>query len=225
DDTVIVHVVSEKGAELKCSSDACATTKVPDTGEVDLEVKLPSGSSKSVFLSGKKGLKKKQIYVDLSAGTPPTLTVKAGDIKCVPDGCTGTLTIAPSPEVLIEAAAGTLVEIEGEKVKVPEGGSATLAFPSPLSPPLEKQPLTKVCAGYVSSTKPSPILGSTTLSLTFPDGRKSTAKIDIDAHLVEKGLSKGLAEIENGPIVFPWEKAGTPARGKRAGVYVNGDYC
>lgn len=224
-DTLIVHVTTEKGAELTCAGDACGKTKVPDTGEVDLDVKTPAGT-KSVVITGKKGFKKKDLTVDLAGGTPPQLVVKDGEVTCVGAAtCKARISVAPKSEIFVEAAPGTVVEIGTTKATVPAGGSTTVDVPSMLIVPLDKQPLSTVCVGITYGSKASPVLGSTTLNLRLPGMAKATTKIDIDAKLVEKQLSKALDDIENGAVVFPWEKAGTPAKGKRAAVYADGDYC
>lgn len=222
--TLVVHVVTEKGADLTCAGDACAKTKVPETGEVDLDVKVPSGA-KTVLITGKKGLKKKDFVLDVAGGTPPQLVAKDGEVTCIPSGCKVKVNVAPKSEAFIEAAAGAIVEIGGTKTTVPASGSTVVELPSPLIVPLEKQPLSTVCVGISYGSKPSPVLGSTTVAITLPGTAKATTQIDFDAKLVEKQLSRALDEVENGAVVFPWEKAGAPAKGKRAAVYADGDYC
>lgn len=72
-DTVIVHVVSEKDADLTC--DGCDRTKVPASGEVDLEIKVPRSEVKKVFINGEKGWFKAQVIIDLATSLPPNFVV------------------------------------------------------------------------------------------------------------------------------------------------------
>jgi hypothetical protein len=188
-------------------------------------VKLPSADTKTVFLNGKKGIRKRQVILDFAAGVPPQLVVKDGRISCVPMGCSGSITLAPSPELYLKAAGGTVVEVGSDKFTVPADGTLVKPLSLALSPPLQNQSLAKFCVGRVTGSTKSPVVASTNVALTLPGGGKTSVKVDLDAHLVEAGLAKALAEVKDGAIVFPWEKAGAPARGKRAAVYVSGDHC
>jgi hypothetical protein len=52
-----------------------------------------------------------------------------------------------------------------------------------------------------------------------------TAKAELDMALAQQGLSLALLEVKKGAVVFPWEKPGEAAKGRRAAVYTNGAYC
>lgn len=219
-DKVRVHVTAD-GAEVSCSNDACTPQKVNYSANID--VKVPTTEPKVVTLTAKKGLRRGSVTIDLGAGGAGSkLEYAKGQITCLPVGCKGRLDVAPSAKISLEAPAGTTVDIGGEKLTVPASGSLDAPLGLAISPPIEKQPLDKVCTGTNAA---STVFTSTTITITMPGKPPMTAKADIDAALVEQGLSLALVEVKKGAVVFPWEKPGQPARGKRAAVYADGAYC
>lgn len=219
-DKVRVHV-SADGAEVSCSNDACTPQKVYYSSDID--VKIPTTEPKTVTLTAKKGLRRGTVTLDLGAGGAGSkLEYAKGQITCLPVGCKGRLDIAPSAKISLDAPAGTTVDIGGEKLTVPASGTLNAALKLAISPPIDKQPLDKVCTG---SNAASTVFTSTTITLTMPGKPPMTAKADIDAALVEQGLSLALADVKKGAVVFPWEKPGQAATGKRAAVYTDGAYC
>jgi hypothetical protein len=123
------------------------------------------------------------------------------------------------------APAGTLVEIGNDKLTVPASGSIEAPLNVALTPPLAKQPIDKVCIGVVNGSTPDAVLGSTTLTLTFPDKVKLSTKVDLTSVLAQRGLAAALKDAAKGAVVFPWEKAGAPVKGKKAAIYVENDQC
>lgn len=227
-DTIVVHVVTERGAEISCSTDWCPKQKVPDSGEVDVDVTIPPGTeTKRVFIQAKKGPRKGELVLDLATGLPPKLAVvpSYATVSCEPRKCSGLIKLVPAPAISISADPGTVFEIGADKVTVPAGGYVSAPFNLAYSPPLEKLPLSKICVGLVSGATTSTPLTTTTITATFPDKVKSTAKADFDMASVERDLSQFLKDVTKGPLAFSWEKAGAPARGKRSAVYVDGSHC
>ncbi len=228
-DTVLVHIKSERSAEITCDADLganCMRATVPFNGEMDLEVMTSSGKTK-VVINGVLGKKKNQVIVELGA-LPPTISVNSyGMISCMPRDCGGVgIDLFPKPELDFTAPAGTVVEFGSEKFTVGSDGRLSTPLKLDISPPLEKQPLSAICIGLVSGSTKPPALLSTTLTLTFPDGVKATSQVEITAESAQRHLSQALKEITNGPVLFPWEKPGaTAAKGKKAGIYVDGDHC
>jgi hypothetical protein len=222
-DKVRVHVTGTEGSELNCSGDACEPTKIPYFGSFDIDVKVPATEPKIVTLTNKKGLRRGSTTIDLGAGAAgSTLRVEKGVITCLPTGCKGRIDIAPASKIALEAPAGTTVDVGGEKLTVPASGSLASPLALVLSPPIDKQPLEKVCTGSNAS---STVLTSTTVTVTLPGKSPMTATAALDFALAEQGLSLALVEVKKGAVVFPWEKPGEAAKGKRAAVYADGAYC
>lgn len=224
-DTVIVHVVSEKGADLTCTP--CKPgTKVPDSGEIDIEVPLTESGSKTVFINGKKGLKKGSTFVDLAGSTPAKLAVDPshGTISCLPRDCSGTIDLAPSAKVFLKTEPGTILQIGTDKLTAGADGTITGPLSLALSPPLQKQPLDKICVGFTVSTTSQTVVTSP-VTMTFPDKSLAATKAELQLNVVEKSLAALLAKVTEGPVVFPWEKPGQRATGKRAAAFVYADDC
>jgi len=222
-DKVRVKVVATGSADLTCSDGACEPTRLPYNGETTIEVKVPPGPAKVVTITIKKGIRRGSATIDLAAGaTGSTLKVEKGAITCLPTGCRGRIDIAPASKISLEAPAGTTIEVEGEKLTVPASGALVSPLKLAISPSIEKQPLDKICAGRAPS---STIFTSTTLTLTMPGKPPMTAKADLDLALAQQGLSLALLEVKKGAVVFPWEKPGEAAKGRRAAVYTDGAHC
>lgn len=228
DDTIVVHVITTSGADITCSTDWCPRTKVPPSGEVDVDVKIPPGTErKTVFIQAKKGPRKGELLVDLEVGVPPKLAVTPGygTISCEPRKCSGLFKLVPGPEISLSAEAGAVIEIGTDKITVPAGGYVSAPFNLTYSPPLPQLALAKICVGSVSGGTVSPPLTSVAMSVTFPDKVKSTAKAQFDMSSVERDLAQFLKDVTKGPRTFPFEKAGARATGKRTAVYVDGSHC
>lgn len=222
-DKVRVKVVGTGSSDLTCSDDACAATKLPYGGETTIDVKVPAGDPKIVTIKLKKGIRSGTTTIDLGAGgAGSTVKIEKGAITCIPIGCKGRIDIAPAAKISLEAAAGTTVDVGGEKLTVPAGGKLDAPLKLAISPPIERTPLDKICTGSSAS---STVLASTTLTVTLPGKSPMTTKADLDMALAEQGLSLALVEVKKGRVVFPWEKPGEAAKGKRAAVYADGAYC
>lgn len=218
-----VHLVGAGGAQVTCSAGACQSAKLPYSGEGDLDVTPPSGDEKTVVITAKKGIRRGSAKVDLGAGgTGATLAVNHGSFDCIPTGCRGTIALAPSSSVSVDAQAGTTIDIGGEKLTVPAAGSLRSPLKLALASPIEKQPLATICTGHET---PSAVLGSTTITVTVPGKAPLSATAPLEAVIAETDLANALAEIAKGPVVFPWEKSGVAAKGKRAAVFVFGGSC
>ena len=224
----IVHVVSERDADITCSAPSCTTTKVPYSGEVDLEISMPSGDApKTVFVNAKKGPRKNQVIVDLAGkGIPAKLVVDAnsGQISCQPRSCLGTIALVPSSNVSLFTEPGATFQIGSDKLTAGADGSLKGPIAIPLTPSLDKQPLDKICLG-LTFDQPKRTIVSTPVTMTFSDKTTSTTTAELDVELVEKSLSTALAEVTKGPVLFPWEKPGQAAKGKRAAVFVYNHDC
>lgn len=222
-DKMRVTVIGAGGSDITCSDNACEPKKADSSGRAWIEVKVPAGESKVVTVTSKKGLRRGSKTIDLGAGGRGSrIELTKGGIMCLPAGCKGRLDVAPAPKITLEAAAGTTVDVGGEKLTVPASG--TLSSPLKLAgaPSLEKHSLDKICTGGTAS--PTAVT-STTLTVTLPGKPAMTTKVDIDTALLEQSLSFALADVKKGPVVFPWEKPGEPAKGKRAAVYTDGSAC
>lgn len=221
-DKVRVKVVGTGPSDLTCSDGACEPTRIPSSGETTIEVKVPPGPAKVVTITIKKGIRRGSATIDLAAGgTGSMLKVEKGVITCIPTGCRGRIDIAPASKISLDAPAGSTIEVGGEKFTVPASGSLVSPLKLAISPSIEKQPLDKICTLGTSST----VFTSTTLTLTLPGKSPMTAKADLDMALAEQGLSLALVEVKKGAVVFPWEKPGEAAKGKRAAVYADGARC
>lgn len=227
--TVVVHVVSERDAQINCSSPSCSMTTVPYSGEVDLEFPMPSGDGpKTVIVTGKKGPRKNQVIVDLSGkGMPAKLTVDAnhGTVSCQPRNCSGTIALVPSSNVFLQTEPGAVFQVGTDKLTAGPDGTLKGALSSvQLSPTLDKQPLDKICLG-LTWDQPKRTIVTVPVTVTFPDKTVASTSAELDVELVEKSLSTSLAEITKGPVLFPWEKPGVAAKGKRAAVFVYNNDC
>jgi hypothetical protein len=225
---VIVHVVSERDADINCSSPSCSSTKVPYSGEVDLEIPMPSGDApKTIFVTGKKGPRKNQVVVDLAGkGMPAKLVVDAnhGTISCQPRACSGSIALVPSSSVNLTTEPGTLLQIGNDKLTAGADGTIKGPLTLALTPSLDKQPLDKICLG-LTFDQPKRTITSVPVTMTFPDKTVAKTTAEIDVELMEKSLSTMLADVSKGPVLFPWEKPGQPAKGKRAAVFVYNNDC
>lgn len=227
-DTVVVHVVTSGGAELTCSDDACARTKVPSSGAVDLDVRIPPGSdSKRVFLHAKLGPRKGDAMLDLATAVPPKLSVAGdyGSIGCEPRKCNGFFKLVPTTRISMSADPGTVLEVGTEKFTVPADGFVEAPITLVTSPSLDRIPLAKICVGLVSGATPPRPFATVTMTATFPDKVKSSTKAQLDLAFVERSLAESLRNVTKGPVAFPWEKGGAPAAGKRAAIYADGSNC
>jgi len=225
----VVHVVAKSGYEVKCTDrgQRCATAYVPSSGEVDLDVwMMDEGKPKKAFVEASRGSKKVEVEVDLTT-LPPSVAVMRGygTISCTSKECSGALTVAPSSKISLKAPAGTLVEIGSDKLTVPASGVLDAPVGVGLTPPIDKQPIDKVCIGLVGGATPDAVLGTTTLTLTFPDKVKVVTKIELTSVLVQRNLAAALKNVAKGAVLFPWEKAGGAARGKKAAIFVEDDQC
>lgn len=220
----IVHVVSEPGADVTCDQPGCFSTKVPPSGEVDLTFSAPGATS--VVVKGKKGFKKGQVVVDITGkDLPPRLTVDdRGSFSCSPGSCSGTIALAPSSSVTATTDPATVFKIGADTVTAGADGKIAAPLSLTLSPPLPQQPLSKICVGFKRLDAKN-VITSVPITVTFPNKGTSTVKADLDIDVVEKNLAKHLAGVEKGPVLFPWEKPGTPARGKRAAAFIYEDDC
>jgi hypothetical protein len=63
------------------------------------------------------------------------------------------------------------------------------------------------------------------VTLTFPDKALAATNAELQLNVVEKSLATFLATVTEGPVLFPWEKPGQPAKGKRAAAFVYADDC
>jgi hypothetical protein len=227
-DIAIVHVVSERDADINCSAPSCSSKKVPYSGEVDLEIPMPSGDApKTVFVTGKKGPRKNQVLVDLAGkGIPAKLAVDTdhGTISCPPRACSGAIALVPSSNVSLTTEPGTLLQIGTDKLTAGPDGTIKGPLALPLSPSLEKQPLDKICLGLTFDQPKRPIT-TVPVTMTFPDKTTATTTAELDVELMEKSLSTMLADVTKGPVLFPWEKPGQAAKGKRAAVFVYSNDC
>jgi hypothetical protein len=223
-DTVIVHVTSDPGAEITCTP--CKPgLKMPDSGELDIEAPFTEGGSKTLFINGKKSLKKGSTYVDLGGTIPVKLAVDPahGTITCQPRECTGTIDLAPSSKVFFKSEPGTILQIGNEKLTATDG---TISSPLLLTmtPSLDKQLLDHICVGF-TVTQTSTTMVTAPVTITFPDKALGATKAELQLNVVEKSLASYLAKVTTGPVLFPWEKPGQPARGKRAAAFVYADDC
>ncbi len=225
-DTVIVHVVSEKDTDLMCMYCKPQPVKVPASGEIDIEYDLTMASSKTVLIAGKKGLKKGQLIIDVSANMPAKLTVDPahGLISCQPRECSGGIDLVPSPKVFLKTEPGAVLQIGSDKLTAGADGAIMGPLNLAFAPPLEKQRLDKICVGSAPDQS-SPTIVTTPMNLTFPDTSTSSTRAELQLDVVQKNLAKHLANVMKGPVLFAWEKPGQPARGKRAAVFVDGDDC
>lgn len=222
-DKVHVKVVGPGPADLTCSDGACEPMRLPSNGKTTIDVKVPPGPAKVVTITIKQGIRSGSATLDLAAGAAgSTLNVEKGVIICLPTGCRGRIDIAPASKISLEAPAGTTIEVGGEKFTVPASGALDSPLKLAISTPIDKQPLDKICTGRATS---STVFTSTTLTLTFPGKSPMTARADLDMALAQQGLSLALVGVRKGAVVFPWEKPGDAAKGKRAAVYTDGAYC
>lgn len=228
DDTVLVHVTSEEGADIFC--EWCgAITKVPAGGETDIEVKIPyDAKTKKLTIKGRKGSRKEgEVMVDFEKELPPKLSVNDyGGLSCEPRKCTGTINLVPDASFfMLDAVPGTQIEIGSDKFTVPTGSDGHITGPLKsiaLNPPLQKWALMDVCTGKREDGR---VIASAPVTVTFPDGVKVTTTASFKREIIQRDLTAKLGEVSKGPVLFPWEKAGTPATGKRAAVYLGGGVC
>jgi hypothetical protein len=224
---VVVHVKSSKNTRVSCGSGglSCSAVDTNYAGEADLEVDLEGENSgqtqKVVALEAGGGSTKATLMLDLGAsGLPPKVDVNsAGTIACVARKCSGTLTFAPAGRLELEVETGTSVELGSETFTVKDGKLDTTVHVA-TQPPLAELPVESLCA---KETKP---LGSTTLTLTFPDKVKVSTSIELDTDQVLKPVKEALAAIDKGPVLFPWESGKASAPKKRGvAVYMSRVLC
>ncbi|MDB4993101.1 MAG: hypothetical protein JWM74_533 [Myxococcaceae bacterium] len=219
-DTLLLHVVSEKGVSVECESPgySCKRTDVAFNGETDIEVEtIGSGTEKKIYLKGQIGPRISHVVIDPAASMPPAVRVgSTGYVDCVARECSGSLEIAPAGHLQLKAPAGTVVEVGTDKLTV--GADGNLDRPVNITPAIKDQLLTKLFG------RDPVTFGSTTLSLTFPDKAKATTKFDLTTETAGARIDATLKDITKGPVLFPWEK-GTAARGKPSALYCFGSYC
>jgi len=224
---VIVHVKSSKNTRVSCGASGleCSAVDTNYAGEADLEVDLEGANAgktqKLVALEAGAGKGKATLMLDLGAsGLPPKLDVNsAGTIACVGRKCSGTLSFAPAGRLELEVETGTSVELGSETFTVKDGKLDTPVHVA-TQPPLAELPVASLCA---TETKP---LGSTTLTLTFPDKVKVSATVDLDTDRVLKPVIEALRAIEKGGVLFPWETGKANAPKKRGvAVYLSRVLC
>jgi hypothetical protein len=221
----IIHVVTDPGATIDCELPGCYGT-VPPSGQLDLTLSAPEAGKEIVVVKAKKGFKKGQVTVDLSGKTlPPKLALDDdGSFICRSRNCSGTITLAPSASVAGTSEPGTIFKIGNDTLTAGADGKVAGPLSLTLTPPLAQQPLSKICVGFTRySTKN--VMTTVPMTVTFPDKQSSSVTSPIDVDLVEKNLAKFLAGVTNGPVLFPWEKPGTPAKGKRAAAFVYENDC
>jgi hypothetical protein len=224
-DAVRVRVVGPSGAELTCSDGACEQTKVPYSGQTDINVKVPPGDPKTVDIKVKKGIRTGSVTLDLGAGgAGSTLTVRRGQIACLPTGCKVRIDIAPRPRLSLEAPPGSTIDVGGETLTVPVSGKLAAPLKLAVSPAIQEMSLDKICSGVADPKEPT-VLASTTITVTLPGRAPMSTAAELDLALAEQGLSLALFDMKKGPVVFPWEKPGQASKGKRAGVYSTGRVC
>jgi hypothetical protein len=216
-DTLMLHVVSEKGAYVTCEPPGygCKSIDIGASGQGDAELETNAQTSdKKVYLKGRIGPAENRVVVDPAATIPPTVKLLSNTyIQCVARECTGSIEVAPTGHIELTAPAGTLVEVGSAKLTV--GADGRLDAPVDLAPALKDQPLSKVFASEAVT------FGSSTLTLTFPDKVKTSAKFDLTTERAREALLSLFKNAAKGPVLFPWEK-GAGARGKQASVYCSG---
>jgi hypothetical protein len=213
-ETLMIHVVSEKGATVTCEPPgyACKTIDVGASGETDAELETSGQTTdKKVYLRGRIGPAENQIVVDPAASMPPTVKVSVNRyIECVARECSGSIDVAPAGHLTLKAPAGTLVNIGSDKLTV--GANGNIDAPVNLTPALKDEPLSKVFAKDVVT------FGSSTLTLTFPDKTTTSAKFDLTTEGAPAILAAIFKNVATGPALFPWEK-GAGAKGKPVALY------
>lgn len=221
----IVHVVTEPGAEIGCDQPMCSSG-VPPSGEVDLKFSPPVGGKTTVVVKGKKGFKKGEVVVDVSGkDLPPRLKVDdRGSIHCLPRYCSGTIALAPSASISVSTDPGAVFQIGSDTFTAGPDGKISAPLSLALRPPLEQQPLAKICVSHTRYGAKN-IITTIPVTMTIPSKGASSVKADLDIDVVEKNLAKFFAGVTTGPVLFPWEKPGTPAKGRRAAAFVYEDDC
>jgi hypothetical protein len=124
----------------------------------------------------------------------------------------------------LKTQPGTVLQIGSDELTASADGVITGPLNLAMTPPLEKQRLDKICVGFTPD-QTSQTAATTTMTITFPDKSTSSTRAELQLAPVEKSFAKYLADVTKGPIVFPREKPGQPARGKRAAVFVDSDDC
>lgn len=220
---VIVHVKSGKNTRVTCASGGleCEAADTNYAGETDMEVDLEGANAskkdKVVIFEVSAGSHVATAKVDLAAsGLPPKVDVNdTGAIACVARKCEGTLTVAPAGRLELDVESGTVAEVGSESF-TSQGGKIDSPVTIATTPPLKELPLSTLCA-----KEPRP-LGSTTLTLTFPDKVKVSGTIELSSERVAKPLKSALEAIDKGPVLFQWESAGhaTIPAARRTALYV-----
>lgn len=216
-DTLILHVVSEKGASITCEPPGygCKRIDIGASKEADVELETQAGQNdKKVYLKGQIGPATNLVVVDPAATMPPTVKVGFNKyIECVAKECSGTIDVVPAGHVVVRAPAGTLVEIGTDKLTVGASGSVDAAWTS--TPAAKDLPLAKLFARTPST------FGSANLTLTFPDKVKVSTRFDLTTDGADTTLLTLFKNVAKGPVVFPWEK-GAPPKGKPVAVFCRG---
>jgi len=212
-ETLMMHVVSEKGASLQCDPPGygCKRTDVGASKEVDIELETQSGQNeKKIYLKGQIGPATNTIIVDPAASMPPTVKVSLNKyVECIAKDCSGTITVVPAGHISLRAPAGTAVEIGTSKLTVGANGGLEANFDT--VPALKDQPLSKLL-----NTKDPATFGSSAPTLTLPDKAKTSSKFDLTTEGAQNAIEALLKTSANGPVLFPWEK--TPPAGKGRAV-------
>ena len=216
-DALMMHVVSEQGAYIKCEPPGygCTTIDVGASGETDAELASNGETTeKKVYLKGKLGPAETRIVVDPKASMPPTIKISFNRyIECIASDCSGSIDVVPAGHIFLKAPAGTAVEVGSDKLTV--GGDGNLDASVNFAPALKDQPLSKVLQQNAVT------FGSSTLTLTFPQKTKLTSKFDLTTDGALTTLAAVFKNAATGPLLFAWEK-GAPAKGKAVAVYCAG---
>ncbi len=154
-----------------------------------------------------------ELPVTAVSNVPASVAVdERGQISCVTKTCSGSIMVGLAGHLSVQTQAGTVVEIANVKATADASGKVEAPLDVPLSPPLKDMPIRTACAAGKTP------VGTTTLSLTFPDKSKISTPVTITASLLQTGLAPVLNNVTKGPVLMPWEK-GTVQRGaKRAAV-------
>ncbi len=216
-DTLMLHVVSEKGASVTCEPPGygCKRADVGASGAVDVELETQAGQTdKKIYLKGRIGPATNAVVVDPAASMPPAVKIAFNKhIDCVAKDCTGSIDVVPSGHLSLTAPPGTLVEIGGDKLTV--GSDGHLDAPWSSSPATKDQTLAKLFA------RDAVTFGSSNLALTFPDKKKLSTRFELTTDGAAAALTPLLLGVAKGPVLFPWEKS-APAKGKAVALYCRG---
>jgi hypothetical protein len=220
---VIVHVKTAKRALVSCSGRGlqCDSRTADYNGEVDLEIDLEGQNSsvveKVVHLESKSGPRRGTHTLDVKKGLPSKVGVDPyGRVECVGRNCKGNLVLAPAARLTIDTEPGTVAELGSERFTADASGKIDTVVALATNPPLKDLPLSVLCASDAKS------LGSTTLTLTFPDGAKLSANVALDTQRVFRPLQEAFKGLATGKVLFGWETARAPdvPKQRRAALFM-----